>query len=116
MRKQNAQVRNDAYQTCLKISLQLFLPNGKIGASGPNARPHVAKDSKPGLVLAMIQSLEATLCVLEIRPRYENVRKQNAQVRKDAHQTCLKISLQLFLPNGKIGASGPNARPHVAKG
>ena len=95
--------------------MQLLLPNGKIGASGPNARPHVARGSKPGLVLAMIQSLEATLCVLEIRPRYKNVRKQNAQVRNDARQTCLKISLQLFPPNGKIGASGPNARPHVAK-
>ena len=49
--------------------MQLFLPNGKIGASGPIARPHVAKGSKPGLVLAMIQSLEATLCVQEVRPR-----------------------------------------------
>ena len=68
--------------------MQLFLPNGKIGASGPNARPHVAKGSKPGLVLAMTRSLGATLCVLEVRPRYKNVRKQNAQVRKDAHQTC----------------------------
>ena len=96
--------------------MQLFLPNGKIGASGPNARPHVARGSKPGLVLAMIQSLEATLCVQEVRPRYKNVRKQNAQVRKDAHQTCLKISLQLFPPNGKIGASGPIALPRVAKG
>ena len=96
--------------------LQLFLPNGKIGAIGPNARPLVAKGSKPGLVLAMTRSLEATLCVLEIRPRYKNVKKQNAQVRKDAHQICLKISLQLFPPNGKIGASGPSARPHVAKG
>ena len=96
--------------------MQLFLPNGKIGASGPNARPRVMRGSKPGLVLAMTQSLEATLCVQEVRPRYKNVRKQNAQVRKDAHQTCLKISLQLFPPNGKIGASGPNARPHVAKG
>ena len=67
--------------------MQLFLPNGKIGASGPNARPRVAKGSKPGLVLAMTRSLGATLCVLEIRPRYKNVRKQNAQVRNDAHQS-----------------------------
>ena len=37
----------------------------------------------------MTWNLGATQCVLEIRPRYKNVRKQNAQVRKDAHQTCL---------------------------
>ena len=64
--------------------MQLFLPNGKIGASGPNARPRVAKGSKPGLVLAMTRSLEATQCVLEIPLRSKNVRKQNAQVRSDA--------------------------------
>ena len=49
--------------------MQLFLPNGKIEVSGPNARPHVVRGSKPGLVLAMTQSLEATLCVQEVRPR-----------------------------------------------
>ena len=69
VRKQNAQVRNDAAQTCLKIFLQLFPPNGKIGASGPSAQPHVAKDSKPGLVLALTRSLEATKSVLEVPPK-----------------------------------------------
>ena len=49
--------------------MQLFLPNGKIGASGPSARPHVAKDSKPGLVLALTRSLEATKSVLEVPPK-----------------------------------------------
>ena len=49
--------------------MQLFLPNGKIGASGPNALPRVVRGSKPGLVLAMTWSLGTTLCVLEVRPR-----------------------------------------------
>ena len=70
-------VRLTRFQTLIKKlvlyfvtqKMQLFLPNGKIGASGPNARPHVVRGSKPGLVLAMIQSLGATLCVLEVRPR-----------------------------------------------
>ena len=37
--------------------MQLFLPNGKIGASGPNARPRVARDSISGLALALTQIL-----------------------------------------------------------
>ena len=60
--------------------MQLFLPNGKIGASGPNARPHVAKGSKPGLVLALTQSLGATKSVLEVPLKWPSVMKKNAQV------------------------------------
>jgi len=60
VRKKNAKVRSDAHQTSLKIYLQLFLPNGKIGASGPNAQPHVAKGSKQGPELALTRSLEVT--------------------------------------------------------
>ena len=60
--------------------MQLFLPNGKIGASGPNALPRVVRGSKPGLVLAMTRSLGATKSVLEVQLKWPSVMKKNAQV------------------------------------
>ena len=64
----------------LEIFLQLKMPNGKHGASGPNAVSLVARgqNSDPGL--AMERSLEAMRTVLEILQRLGSAKYQSAKV------------------------------------
>ena len=58
------------------------MPNGKSGASGPNAVPLVARgqNTEPGLAVEL--SLEATKTVLDILQRLGFAKLQNAKCRK----------------------------------
>ena len=60
--------------------LQQLLLNGKNGANGPNAQPHVARGLELGAEGAVIQLLGATNSVLEIQQKLKNVRHLSAQV------------------------------------
>ena len=62
------------------LTLQPQMPNGKIGASGPNALPPVARDQKSGLALVVNQLLEGTSSALEITQSLKIARHQSVQV------------------------------------
>ena len=70
----------------LEIFLQLKMPNGKHGASGPNAVPPVATGLGSGLVLAVNRSLEVKRTVLEILQRLACVRYRIVQQPQQPQQ------------------------------
>ena len=70
----------------LEIFLQLKMPNGKYGASGPNAAPPVATGLGSGLVLAVNRSLEVKRTVLEILQRLACVRYRIVQQPQQPQQ------------------------------
>ena len=65
------------------------MPNGKSGASGPNAVSLVAKGQNSERELAVERSLEAMRTVLEIPHRRGSAKYQNAKV--------ILIHLQILL-------------------
>ena len=78
----------------LEIFLQLKMPNGKYGASGPNAAPPVATGLGSGLVLAVNRSLEVKRTVLEILQRLDCVRYRIVQQPQQPQQLQQHQQLQ----------------------
>ena len=56
------------------------MPNGKNGATGPNAQPLVARGPKSGPELAVSQLLEGTSSALEITQKRKIARHPSVQV------------------------------------
>ena len=75
------------------MTLQQQLPNGKNGATGPNAQHLVARAPKSGLVHAVNQLLEALRSVLAFLRRLNVARHQSAKV------IALFMFPSLFDPN-----------------
>ena len=63
--------------------LQPLLPNGKTGATGPNAQPLAARGSNSGPVHAVNQSLEVKTSVSEIPQKLAIARHLIVQVIHD---------------------------------
>ena len=62
------------------MTLQQQMPNGMIGATGPNAQPLVARGPKSGPVLAVTQLLGGMCSVLENPRRLTIAQYQSAKV------------------------------------
>ena len=101
------------------MTLQQQLPTGKNGDTGPIAQPLVARGPKSGLELVVNHLLEVMGSVRGNPRRLTIAKYQSAKVDESFVFSPLCNAdyciLQLYLPNGKNGASGPNAVSPVAK-